>query len=269
MTQKLQKNSMAVIPGPTGHNGRMASTIPDLLKQLRSGHHASSPRLTWYGPDSERIELSGRVLDNWVAKTSNFLSEELEAERGTRVRLDLPAHWKSAVVALAAWQVGAVVLGAADAGPADVTFISPQGISGSDAAGAPGGASVAVALGALELAYPGELPPGAYDYAALVRQFADSFEPFDPPAEDDAALEAADGVLTQAALLGRFAVRVDPAARVLVRADAGLMDSLARILGAWAAGGSAVLLHESVEDTESLRAAERISAAEKISEAER
>ncbi|GAB3273965.1 TIGR03089 family protein [Sinomonas notoginsengisoli] len=237
----------------------MASTIPDLLRQLRSGHHASSPRLTWYGPGGERIELSGRVLDNWVAKTSNFLAEELEAERGTLVRVDLPAHWKAAIVALAAWQVGAVVVDGADAGTAEITFVGPDHASHTDVTDA-SGACVAVALGALEMAYPGELPSGAYDYAALVRQFADSFEPFDPPAADDAALATSGSLLTHAELLGRFATPASADSRVLVTAGSGLMDSMAQLLGAWAAGGSAVLLHESVEDTRALRDAEKVSA---------
>lgn len=246
----------------------MLSTIPDLLRQLRSGHHASSPRLTWYGPGGERIELSGRVLDNWVAKTSNFLSEELEAERGTRVRLDLPAHWKSVVVALAAWQVGAVVLDG-DASAAEITFGGPGTLQDSaDDAVAPGGERVAVALGALELAYPGELPEGTHDYAALVRQFADSFEPFDPPTPDDVALASAGEELTQEALLRDFAVPAVEGARILVGAGEGLRDVLARLLGAWAAGGSAVLLHEEVRETATLRSAEKISTAEKTSESD-
>src|SRR5213595_2296246 len=77
----------------------------ELMTTLRSGH-ATSPRLTWYGPDSERVELSGRVLDNWVAKTSNLLQDELDAEPGMSLRVDLPAHWKSFVWALAGWQLG-------------------------------------------------------------------------------------------------------------------------------------------------------------------
>ncbi|WP_369046912.1 TIGR03089 family protein [Sinomonas sp. P10A9] len=262
----------------------MASTIPDLLKQLRSGNHSSSPRLTWYGPGGERIELSGRVLDNWVAKTANFLSEELDAERGTRIRLDLPAHWKSAVVALAAWQVGAVLLAGSDQGPADITFIGPDGTH--DAAPAPGGevtggevtggevsgtgvagARVAVALGALEMRFPGTLAAGTYDYAALVRQFADSYEPFDPPVQEDEALRTGGTALTQADLLGRFAAAEADGARILVSAGQGLIGAVARMLGAWAAGGSVVLVHESVEetDTERIRAAEKTSPAEKIS----
>lgn len=239
----------------------MASTIPDLLHELRSGH-SSSPRLTWYGPGGERIELSGRVLDNWVAKTANFLTEELDAERGTRVRVDLPAHWKSAVVALAAWDVGAVLLSGDDNAPAEITFVGPdaEALQGQahDAAGR-AGEQVAVALGALEMAYPGQLPQGTHDYAALVRQFADSFEPFDPPVQDDEALRTDGGSITQAELTTEFAAPTPEGARVVVSGRDGLAASLAGLLGAWNAGGSAVLLHPDVDDTEHLRRAENVT----------
>ena len=238
----------------------MPSTIPHLLQRLRGGQHASSPRLTWYGPDGERIELSGRVLENWVAKTSNFLTEELDAEIGTRVRIALPAHWKAAVIALAAWQVGAVVVDDPHV-PADVTFVGPD--SADD--GAPsGGALVAVALGALEMGYPGRLPAGAYDYAATVRQFADSYEPFDPPAEDDAAYESGAESFSQSELIAGFAAPTAAGARVLVPAREGLHASLGRLLGAWAADGSAVLVHPQPEEAEDGRVLERIREAEKV-----
>ncbi|MGY3567114.1 TIGR03089 family protein [Sinomonas sp. RB5] len=239
----------------------MPSTIPHLLQRLRGGQHASSPRLTWYGPDGERIELSGRVLENWVAKTSNFLTEELDAEIGTRVRIALPAHWKSAVIALAAWQVGAVVVD--DPGiPVDVTFVGPD--FAADDAAPSGGALVAVALGALEMGYPGQLPAGAYDYAAAVRQFADSYEPFDAPAEDDAAYESGSESFSQAELSSGFAAPAAAGARVLVPAREGLRASLSRLLGAWAADGSAVLVHAQTEEAEDGRALERIRQTEKV-----
>ena len=71
-------------------------TPEDLLLAFRT-HNATSPRLTWYGPDSERVELSGRVLENWVAKTANYLVDELDAEPGSAVAVDLPVHWRSLV----------------------------------------------------------------------------------------------------------------------------------------------------------------------------
>ena len=243
----------------------MASTILDLLHRLRSGN-SGAPRLTWYGPEGERVELSGRVLDNWVSKTSNLLTEELDAEPGTRVRLELPPHWKTAVVALAAWQAGAIVVD--DDGDADVTFVGPPeataeggpALSGAGQADARPGARVAVALGALETAYPGPLPDGALDYAALVRQFADSFDPFDVPSPGDEALRTVDASFTQSSLLDEFATSTRPGARVLLSSGDGLRSVLAGLLGAWAADGSAVLLHSDVEDTEHLRQTEQVTA---------
>ncbi|WP_334171338.1 TIGR03089 family protein [Sinomonas sp.] len=229
----------------------MDSTVTTILHRLRGGN-SSAPRLTWYGPDGERVELSGRVLDNWAAKTSNLLVEEFDTERGTRFRLDLPPHWKSAIIALGGWQAGAVLVD----GPADLVFSAEPG-------GREGTASevrIVVALGALDLAYRGELAAGEVDYAALVRQFADSFEPFDPPAADDDAADLRGERLTQSGLLERVAEAFEPGARVLIDAGRPLHEVLATLLGVWAADGSAVLRHPDVEDSPKLRATERITA---------
>src|ERR671920_2313620 len=104
----------------------MTTPAIDLMANLRSGH-STSPRLTWYGPDGERVELSGRVLDNWVAKTSNLLQDELDAAPGMRLRLDLPAHWKSMIWALAAWQLGLEAV--LTEGPADyLVTVDPEAV---------------------------------------------------------------------------------------------------------------------------------------------
>src|SRR5919106_4749197 len=95
----------------------MTTPAIDLMTSLRSGN-STAPRLTWYGPDAERVELSGKVLDNWVAKTSNLLQDELDAGPGMRLALDLPAHWKSLIWALASWQLGMEVV--LDSNNADV-----------------------------------------------------------------------------------------------------------------------------------------------------
>jgi hypothetical protein len=58
----------------------------------------------------ERIELSAKVLANWVAKAANLLQDEFDVSGGTSVRLALPAHWRTAYWALACWSVGATVL---------------------------------------------------------------------------------------------------------------------------------------------------------------
>ncbi|WP_427004315.1 TIGR03089 family protein [Pseudarthrobacter sp. H2] len=225
----------------------------ELMTALRSGQ-STSPRLTWYGPDAERVELSGRVLDNWVAKTSNLLQDELDAEPGTRLRLDLPAHWKSVILALAAWQLGmevvfddaaAELLATADPGPGTAE-------GGFDAV-------LAVALPALAMRWQGELPSGAVDYAAEVRSHGDVFMPHvDPEAARRAVLTAAGAVHTHGELLDGFAAVHDGAPRLLVPAGHGLESALAQALGAWKSGGSVVLVHPDVDVTEKLLADERV-----------
>jgi len=247
----------------------------ELMAALRSGQ-STSPRLTWYGPDAERVELSGRVLDNWVAKTSNLLQDELDAEPGTRLRLDLPAHWKSVVLALAAWQLGMeVVLDAADA---DLLATAEPGPAAAEGAF---DAVVAVALPALAMRWLGELPSGVVDYAAEVRSHGDFFMPHvDPEAGRRAVQDSAGAAYSHAELMQGFAApapatqtasapTASPVAspvasaeggeRVLVRAAEGLEAVLAKCLGAWLRDGSVVLVHPDVAVTERLLGDERVS----------
>jgi uncharacterized protein (TIGR03089 family) len=229
----------------------------DLMTTLRSGH-STSPRLTWYGPDAERVELSGRVLDNWVAKTSNLLQDELDATPGMRVRLDLPAHWKSIIWALAVWQLGMeVVLDSnsdSDIDSADVlaTAAPEDAEPGFDAV-------VAVPLPALAMKWPGDLPAGVIDYAAEVRSHGDVFMAHeDPDPQHPALRNPAGDPVRHADLLESFAAGHEAGARLLVRADEGLESALANALGAWKNDGSVVLVHGDVELTDKLLAAERV-----------
>lgn len=227
----------------------------DLMTALRSGQ-ATSPRLTWYGPDGERVELSGRVLDNWVAKTSNLLQDELDAEPGTRLRLDLPAHWKSVILALAAWQLGMEVV--LDAGEADLLATADPGPAAAEGAF---DTVVAVALPALAMRWPGELPSGVVDFAAEVRSHGDVFLPHvEPEASRPALLTASGAAHTHAGLLESFAATHDAGLRLLVSAGNGLEAALARSLGAWKNDGSVVLVHPDVEVTDKLLSAERVDA---------
>ncbi|MFJ4208679.1 TIGR03089 family protein [Paenarthrobacter sp. NPDC089675] len=223
----------------------------NLMTSLRSGH-STSPRLTWYGPDSERVELSGRVLDNWVAKTSNLLQDELDAEPGTTIRLDLPAHWKSVVWALAAWQLGLEVV--LDGSSADLLVTDKP----DDGAGAGFEAVIAVPLAALAMRWPGELPAGVVDYAAEVRSHGDVFMAH---TEADEGLPAVRGTSAypHGELVSGFAQPQEPGVRLLVRASEGLEPGLAAALGAWDQDGSVVLVHGDVEVNEHLLENERVS----------
>ncbi|MDD1478352.1 TIGR03089 family protein [Arthrobacter sp. AL08] len=226
----------------------------ELMTALRSGQ-STSPRLTWYGPDSERVELSGRVLDNWVAKTGNLLQDELDAEPGTRLRLDLPAHWKSAILALAAWQLGMeVVFGDAEAELLATADPGPGAALGAF------DAVLAVALPALAMRWPGELPSSVLDYAAEVRSHGDVLMPHVAPEASRRAVRSATGAEhSHGGLLDGFAAAPADGVRLLVPAGNGLEAALAQALGAWHHNGSVVLVHPEVTVTEKLLADERVN----------
>lgn len=229
----------------------MTTPAIDLMTSLRSGN-STAPRLTWYGPDSERVELSGKVLDNWVAKTSNFLQDELDAEPGMRLALDLPAHWKGMVWALGAWQLGLETV--LDAGAADLLATTrPEPAAGKY------GAVVAVALPALAMRWDGALPAGCLDYAAEVRSHGDVFMQHAEADPAACAIVGQDGRRhLHQDLLDGFAVPHEDGVRLHIPGRDGLEAGLANALGAWRRGGSVVLTHPDVVPTDKLLAAERI-----------
>jgi len=86
-----------------------ASVLAEILRS-----DPARPRVTFYedtdGPTrGERIELSGKVLANWVAKAGNALQDEYDLGPGSVVRLSLPPHWRAVYWAFAIWSVGATV----------------------------------------------------------------------------------------------------------------------------------------------------------------
>jgi uncharacterized protein (TIGR03089 family) len=173
-----------------------AQSVPRLVDKLRSSSH---PALIWYGRDGERVELSGRVLDNWVAKTANLWVDELDLEAGDVVALGDEVHWRSLAVALASWTMGAAVRivdpveGAAGPGDRAVVGLADRG-------GAlppllervPAGArAVVLDRPALSLGRRGALPDGdVLDYCAEVRSHADVYGGLEEPAPDGPALQA-------------------------------------------------------------------------------
>ena len=234
--------SLGVVHTPAD---RPPTDVADLLAGLL--REPGRPRLTWYGPDGERIELSGAVLVNWVNKTTNLLVEEFDAGPGTRVLLDLPGHWRAAVWALAVWRAGACVVDGSTAGPSDDVVVTCR-----PAAHPVGTDVVAVSLPGLARSWPGTLPPGAIDAAAAVMTYADELGPTPPsPAE----APAVDGPVGSTPAL-RYDELLDAAAatattpqapgagggRVLVPVAPRLRDTLLRTLGVWASDGSVVLL---------------------------
>ena len=92
------------------------TTFPQVLSGLLA-RDAGRPLVTFYDDATgERTELSVTTYANWVAKVASLLVDELEIEHGSRLRVDLPAHWLAPVVMGAAWAGGLEVVwdGAAD-----------------------------------------------------------------------------------------------------------------------------------------------------------
>ncbi|WP_454049408.1 TIGR03089 family protein [Cellulomonas sp. Marseille-Q8402] len=239
---------------------RPAASVADVLSSLLS--EPGRPRLTWYGPDGERIELSGAVLDNWVSKTTNLLVEELDAGPGTRVLLDLPPHWRTVLWALAAWRVGATVAVGEAAGADVVVTDRPADVDLPRGAGV-----VAVALPALARQFDGVLPGGALDAAQSVMTYGDviGWVPAVEPARD--ALDLGTTPVPHAGLVASAleAAPVPAGSRTLVTvADerSAAPALLLTVLGLLAGGGSVVLLRPDAGDAPDR--AERIASSERV-----
>ena len=89
---------------PTGAS--VPTTLNRFFEKLNS---QQTPALIWYSANGERIELSGRVLMNWIDKSANLLVEECELEPGEGFDLQAPLHWRTIVLGLAALRVGALL----------------------------------------------------------------------------------------------------------------------------------------------------------------
>lgn len=240
------------------------SSPADVLRHLVTTD-PGRPRITVYDDtDSptrgERVELSARVLANWVAKAANLLQDELDVTPGSLVRLDLPPHWRTLYWALAVWSVGGCVevpahrcapaadadagspppdAGAAAAAPA---FADGASIVVTDDAAAAAlavedsGHAVLVTLAALARSAAGPVPTGAVDEARDLATHGDLFEPWEEPDLADPALRTPAGETPYATLVPTAGA----GGRVYTSTgDTALFLHLA--LDAWAADGSVVL----------------------------
>lgn len=199
------------------------STLDSLLRGIAD---PAQPFLTYYdGATGERIELSAITTANWVAKTSNFLVDGLDAEPGTRVRLDLPTHWETFVWILSAWSVGAILTDH----DADIAVVGPSLVAEEET-------KVALSLKPLGLPFD-KTPSGFIDYNAEVLGHGDHFQSFDPPTADSIALDLDGHLLSHGEADER--VEANPA-RVLLE-----LDTLARdcdvLIAACRGNGSLVI----------------------------
>jgi uncharacterized protein (TIGR03089 family) len=226
---------------------RSAQTPADLLRSSLEVDPAR-PVVTFYDDASgERVELSVKTLDNWVAKTANLLQDDLSAAPGDRAAVLLPAHWQTAIWLLACWSVGVTACLGGDPAGADLAISGPDTL---DAAAECPGERVALALRPLGARFP-QLPAGFLDYATEVPAQGDRFVPYAPVDPERPALEIGGAVLTGAQVTagaGERAVELGlaPGARVMSTLPYDTWEGLtAGLLAPLAAGASVVLCRNS------------------------
>lgn len=223
-----------------------ASTVPALLRDLLDNDPAR-PLVTFYDDRTgERVELSVKSFDNWVAKTANLLQDELSADPGDHVALWVPTHWQGAVWMCAAAACGVVVSDpGADGGRADVVVCGPDTLADAVEAGA--NEVVALSLRPMGQGFADPLPDGATDYAASVLAQGDHFLPMGTPDGDAEFAVSAAGTATQAQLLAQArtsaqAHGLHPSGRLLTDANPATVTGFAGgLLAAMVTAGSVVL----------------------------
>lgn len=201
----------------------MATPWELLEAELR--RDGSRPFLTFYdAATSERVELSVTTTANWVAKTANFLVDELGTDPGDTIAVQLPLHWYAAVFLLAAWAAGLEVVDA----EADIVVTS-QGSGDS-------GARETIELTFAEM---------GLDLSRLVAAQPDVYVPIEPRGADEVELAApmvADG------------------ARMLVTDPLDAGGRLSALLAPLMAGGSVVYVRNSdAADLDAIAATERVT----------
>ncbi|MBP6994838.1 MAG: TIGR03089 family protein [Phycicoccus sp.] len=205
---------------------------PDVLAAMVRADPAR-PRITYYDDTpsptaGERIELSGRVLANWVAKAANLLQDEWDIGPARVVLLDLPAHWRSAYWSLAVWSVGATLALDGQAPDAVITDDPAATDRASDAA--------LVTLAALARRATPAVAPGVVDEAADLATHPDVFHAWDAPDPTNAALRYGATTIAYADL-----VQPRPSAVRVHLEDPSLQSFLRTAVDVWAADGSVVV----------------------------
>jgi len=223
---------------------RRVTRPADVLQQMLRSDSAK-PRITTYddtdGPTrGERIELSARVLGNWVSKAANALQDEFDIAPGSIVRLDLPPHWRTAYWALATWSVGATVSLHTDTD--DDSAAAPDLLVTTDpgAAAASDSPAVLVTLAGLARQAAAPVPAGVMDEAKELSTHGDQFAAYEDPADSDTALTSGGERTAYADVVNSAAPQANPAERRhLTTTDTA--DFLRACLALWAADGSVVL----------------------------
>lgn len=257
--------------------------LPALLDALAA---QPTPALIFYGGDAGRIELSGRVLENWVAKTANLLVDDLGLMPGDRVLLDSTVHWRTAVVAAAVWRMGGVVVldsaSWSEAGPgstptepvhlAVVQDTNPESTAPSAADTAPVVMDRWPVDDVMVLAYPGlalampedRRPASAVDFCAEIRAHGDHWSGASTPGPHDDALVVGDrrfthAMLSEAAIRHTAVLQDQAATGVHLATTSWTAQSLERMIAAWISATAVVLIDREPSEVPEILRAERVT----------
>ncbi|MCD4534130.1 TIGR03089 family protein [Nocardioides sp. cx-169] len=235
------------------------TTFPAVLAR-RLHSDGGRPLVTFYDDATgERVELSVTTYANWVAKAASLLVEELDLERGDRLRVDLPAHWLGPVFLGAAWTAGLVV---SDTDTPDAVVCGPDTLD----AWAPRAEELPVlacSLLPLGVRFAEPVPKHVHDVGAEIWSQPDSFVPWNPPQAGDPAtcfggVEVSQEELWRTAATGTL---VADGGRLLSVANPASPPGVATFSEPLAKGGSLVLVaHAERERLEATYAAEHATA---------
>lgn len=231
------------------------TTFPQVLS-AQLARDGGRPLITFYDDTTgERTELSVTTYANWVAKVASLLVDELEVEHGSRLRVDLPAHWLTPVVLGAAWAGGLEVIWE---GAADAVVTGPDGLR-RWAAHAQHIPVVASALLPLARRFAEPLPQGVHDLGVEVWSQPDAFVAYPSPADGDPAVDG----MTQAELWSAAAAGPQHTSgdRLLSETSPASPSGLASFTGPLVSSGSVVLVvGASPERREQIATDERVTA---------
>lgn len=221
------------------------------------------PLLTWYGPaqggwasgaggreETERTELSGATLANWVAKTSNLLVDECGLGPGDVAAIRLKPHWQTASIMLACWTAG-LAIAHSDSLVPDISF----GLPGTDC-------DYSVSLHPLGLPGPAS-SSGGHDWVLAARAHGDHYG--GPPASQDAPAlvglpkPVSHGDLARQALARAQELGISRGDRVLLNVDTHPrpLDYLVAPISA----GASLVLCRGIADVDGIAATERATVA--------
>jgi len=233
-----------------------SDVTPPVLLRRRVESDPSRPFVTFYDDRTgERVELSAKTFDNWVAKTANLLVDGLGAEPGDRVVLALPPHWQTAVWLMASWSAGLVVEPVDPGEPISASgpylLAAAEEVLGELANDPEADEVVGLSLHALG----GPLssaPAGVTDYAVEVRAYGDRFIPDAGVTPDSPAITVTNATISAAELAGEATVAagkwgLDAQDRVLVDMSYATLDGVLTGLLAPLASGASVIIQRNFD----------------------